>query len=323
MKQFTALQYLKMDIASSYGMDKLNWEDRLAWFEEYEPVLEGMLPKAESPCLMKSGIEAYYLTLMGKPTTHLVSLDATASCLQLIGVITKDIKTCTASNVISTGNREDPYTLLNNTLSKILGYTTSRADAKQAVMTTCFGSVYEPQQLYGEHYPQFLKGMDEEFPLVSSYLRLTKSIWNPNALSHTWTLPDGHTASPMSRNKFNFQTTYQGETININYNVNGAKDKSVSLSANAIHSIDGYIVREMVKRCRELGFYILICHDCFRCHPIYANMMRQVYNDLLCELAQSQILCDIVFQITGNRGFIPDPHKGWHEAIRHNDYSLC
>lgn len=236
MKQFTALQYLKMDIASSYGMDKLNWEDRLAWFEEYEPVLEGMVEKAESPCLMKSGIEAYYLTLMGKPTTHLVSLDATASCLQIIGIIAKDIKTCTASNVISTGNREDPYTLLNNTLSKVLGYASSRSDAKQAIMTTCFGSVYEPQQLYGEDYPKFLIGMDEAFPSVSQYLRLAKSIWNPNATMHKWCLFDGHTASPMSKNKFTFRTSYRGEPIVINYNVMGAKAKSVSLSANIIHS---------------------------------------------------------------------------------------
>ena len=236
MKEFTALEYLKMDIMSSYGFDKENWDRRLELFHQYEPVLEGMLPKAESPCLMKSGIEAYYLTLMGKPTTHLVSLDATASCLQLIGVITKDIKTCTASNVISTGKREDPYTLLNNTLSKVLGYASSRSDAKQAIMTTCFGSVYEPQQLYGEDYPKFLIGMDEAFPSVSQYLRLAKSIWNPNATMHKWCLFDGHTASPMSRNKFHFQTVYRGETININYNVNGAKDKSVSLAANIIHS---------------------------------------------------------------------------------------
>ena len=53
---------------------------------------------------------------------------------------------------------------------------------------------------------------------------------------HDWQSYRQHTASPMSRNKFNFKTTYRGEEININYNVNGAKDKSVSLSANIIHS---------------------------------------------------------------------------------------
>jgi hypothetical protein len=250
-------------------------------------------------------------------------LDATASVLQLIGVITKDIKTCKASNVISTGNREDPYKLMNDTLSGVLNYTTSRADSKQALMTACYGSVYEPKLLYGEDYPKFLIAMHEAFPSVNQYLNLTKAIWNPTVTAHKWVLPDNHTASPMSKHKFNFKTSYKGEPIEVNYNVMGAKAKSVSLAANIIHSIDAYIVREMVKRCRELGFYILCNHDCFRCHPIFANQMRQVYNDILCELAASQILCDIVYQITGNRGFIPDPYPEWYKPIKHNDYSLC
>ena len=33
MMRFTGKQYLQIDIASNYGLDKETWEHRLNWFE--------------------------------------------------------------------------------------------------------------------------------------------------------------------------------------------------------------------------------------------------------------------------------------------------
>ena len=36
---FTPLQYLKIDVANSFGLDRKDWDERLAWFDQHEAQL--------------------------------------------------------------------------------------------------------------------------------------------------------------------------------------------------------------------------------------------------------------------------------------------
>lgn len=40
MQLFTGKQYLQIDIANNYGLDKEDWDDRLDWFAQAEGNLE-------------------------------------------------------------------------------------------------------------------------------------------------------------------------------------------------------------------------------------------------------------------------------------------
>ena len=38
MRKFTGMQYLMIDIANSYGLDKKPWEERIAWVTEHKEI---------------------------------------------------------------------------------------------------------------------------------------------------------------------------------------------------------------------------------------------------------------------------------------------
>ena len=40
MQHFTGTQYLQIDVANCYGLDRLTWQERLDWFESSHRLAE-------------------------------------------------------------------------------------------------------------------------------------------------------------------------------------------------------------------------------------------------------------------------------------------
>lgn len=79
MKTFTAIEYLKIDIANHFGLDKEDWDVRIAWFDAHENELEMLISKAEVPQLFYAAVQAYYAVIRGEKIGYPIGLDATAS----------------------------------------------------------------------------------------------------------------------------------------------------------------------------------------------------------------------------------------------------
>lgn len=78
-QEFDGKTYLKIDVASNFGLDKSKWDERIAWFDQHQDHLEDMIQQAKEPALYYAGVKAWRDVCQGKPIGYMISLDATSS----------------------------------------------------------------------------------------------------------------------------------------------------------------------------------------------------------------------------------------------------
>lgn len=253
MQKFTARQYLKIDIANNFGLDKKTWSERLAWFDQNEGNLVNLVVKAENPALFYAGIKALDDVNQGKAIGYPVSLDATSSGLQILAVLTGDTNAAQLCNVVNTGKREDAYTGVYQRMLDQIGETSKidREDVKRSVMTALYGSKAVPKEVFGEGMllRVFEHTMVEVAPAAWELNQLMLEIWNPEALSNDWVLPDNFHVHVKVMAQRKEVIHWLNEPVDTFYNVNAPIEEGRSLGANMVHSIDGMMVREIVRRC--------------------------------------------------------------------------
>lgn len=250
---FTGRDYLKIDIANSFGMDKLNWDDRLSWFEQNKENLDSLIKQADEPALFFAGVQAWKKTESGKPSSYPISLDATCSGIQILAALTGDRKAASLCNVVDTGNREDAYTSLYQVMCNKIGDAAKidRKDTKSAIMTSFYSSKAVPKEVFGEGklLDVFYDTMKEEAPGAWELNEAMLALWNPEAYSHDWILPDNFHVHVKVMGTKRENVHFLNKPYEISYSVNEPMEGGRSLGANMTHSVDGMIVREMTRRC--------------------------------------------------------------------------
>jgi hypothetical protein len=252
-QEFTAHEYLKIDIANNFGFDKLEWEDRIAWFEMHEDQLHALVPKAEEPALFYAGILAWEAAKAGKPSGYPISLDATCSGIQILAALAGDRKAAQICNVVDTGKREDAYVSIYKDMVNTLGDAAKidRKLTKNAIMTHFYNSVAVPKMVFGEGQllSIFYDTVRDNTPGASEITDTMLAIWDPNALVNEWVLPDNFHVVVKVMGQVTEPVQFMNEPFDISYNVNMPIKGGRSLGANMVHSIDGMMVREMQRRC--------------------------------------------------------------------------
>jgi hypothetical protein len=250
---FTGREYLKIDIANNYGLDKLTWAERIAWFDRHQMQLDDLVGSAKEPALFFAGVKAWRAVERGEPIGYMISLDATSSGLQLLAALTCDPYAAALCNVVDTGNREDAYQNVFNHMKQIVGSTVQLdpKDVKQAVMTAFYSSKAVPKKVFGEGplLDVFYGTLQRLAPGAWELNEAMLSLWNPTALEHSWVLPDNFHCHIKVMAPVREKITFLGTPHDVFYNVNAPMPEGRSLGANTIHSIDGMIVRELTRRC--------------------------------------------------------------------------
>ena len=266
MQYMTPRDYAKIEIANQQGLDKLDWSDRIQWVDNNNADLESFTDKAESPAQYHVAVCNWRAIQSGQPTNATVSLDATASGLALIGLMMGDKKTAELTNVVFTGSRRDAYTDIHaaTELDAVV-----RKDCKNAVMQSAYGGSVKAEEVYGDDIEVFYDTLDTVAPSILRFVDMTQHWWNPHVDTFGWTMPDGFDVDVPVMTQETHSTTFMGKPLSVIQTVQAPVKFSKKMSATIIHSVDGFIVRELLTRCNHTN--IKVRHD-----PVVLKQLNQL-----------------------------------------------
>lgn len=249
MQTFTPIEYLKIDIANNYGLDKLSWDERIKWFNEVESNLDAEVANAEEQALFYAGVQAYKKATQGLPIGYPISLDATASGTQWLALLSGCKKTAALCNVIDVGRRVDAYTDIYRAMD--VGNDISRNDVKKAIMTHFYNSRATPKRIFPNQalLDHFYATINAVAPGANSLNNIIQQLQDPTATKYEWTLPDGFEVVTKVMGLTTVEARVFDDYFEVTYKENKPTDFDLSLSANYIHSIDAYAMREVIRRC--------------------------------------------------------------------------
>ena len=353
----------------------------------------------------------------------MISLDATASGLQFLSLLIGCRKSAGHCNAINTGRREDAYINLTQVIRRFAEAqgkdpgTILRSDAKSAIMTALYGSYAEPKKLFGPMgiLPLFYRTMEQEIPGAWQLNQAIMALWDKTKSRYEWTLPDnfhaGFNVEALVSHFVSAEIQGHEQHFAVHRSQVMPLQQGKALCPNLIHSVDGYVVRELARRCmhdvakktrvlaatssliksganRTRGhvnrrrdsaererdrmlevllehyryakmmsarildyvdldniamvaaepgalemlysilssmpattFPVISVHDCFRVHPNHGDALRRQYNQILSEIAGSNLLQFIVSQAVGY--LVPNVKLADISSdVLHADYAL-
>ena len=261
MQTFTGYEYTLIDIANNFHeeLDKLTFEKRLDWAYENLDHLEELAEHhswKEKPQFLKA-VQALRDIQSGNPVGHLIGFDAVCSGLQLMSAMTGCHEGARATGLIDPDVRSDAYQICTDHMEEFLGnqVVIDRKNAKQAVMTSFYGSKAEPKKVFGEDTPElaaFEKAMYKLSPGSFKLLQSLLASWQPYTLAHQWQLPDGFIARIKTLQKYGARIEVDEaahHTFEYIYSVNEGCEYDRKNAANVVHSVDAYVLRSLVRRC--------------------------------------------------------------------------
>lgn len=257
LQLFTGWQYLLIDAANQFGWDKDLFEDRIKWAETNLNDLESLAHVAETKPLYLKAVMAIRKAQAGQPTGHLIGMDACCSGIQVMSALTGCIAGATATGLVDPNVRADAYTSVTKEMNVELGggLVVSRSDAKDATMTTFYGSKAKPKEIFGEDTPElnaFYVAAQRVAPGAWELLQDLLAAWQPYALKHCWKLPDGFDAvvKVMGKKEARIEVDELNHaTFTYEFYENEGSKTGISLPANVTHSVDAYVLRCVHRRC--------------------------------------------------------------------------
>lgn len=330
-QSFKPYQYMLISLANSFGNDQESWNNRIDIGKDIvsKPLHEQIqlaqeLPSDEKFSALKA-VHAHNDVINGRPTGYYGQLDATASGLQIIACLTGCERTAEHVNLITTdvNDRKDVYLNLSKIMSNKYNVDITRKQFKTPLMTTFYASEAQPKKLFGEGFllDAYYDVVSTELPGAWEMLNAVKELHDPSKKEYWWTLPDGHTATckvMVVKDKKIEVAELNKATFTYRVEVNDYSDFYIALLANIVHSIDGWMVREMYRKVCKL----LTIHDCFGSSPNHMELVRRTYNEKLSQICQMDLLGSICSQITGRNLKWNKNSNNLHKYVEQANYSL-
>lgn len=321
------MNYLKIAIVNELHSDKISFEESLQWFNDNISITidaEGQYQYIGEPL----SISAKYLMsdlisgMNGNEVGTITHWDCTNSGLQIYSVLGRDKATASLCNVVDTGTIADAYQSLADILnSKTDTQNFTRTNVKKAFMTFLYGAMSTNiLHKLEDHKANITSGISSLFPsnwstdtmwdtfreamyiIAPSAIQLMELIYKFNLEgvdTFSWTMPDGFkvecssTEVTLVRGWFldHSGKTHEGsiDTTHKTY-----QRFSRALAPNVVHSIDGYIVRQITLRA---DFAVSAIHDSFGCHPNNVAALHQIVREVYADVLEMNLLGHILAEL--------------------------
>lgn len=291
----TNFDNLSVAIANHAGKDKLTWQERIDWTGDQVP--EDI--EWKEPILGRKAVRAWQDAIDGKPSGYVMSLDSTSSGLQIMAALSGCHETARLTNCMDPTKRYDLYKEVADLMNKKLAKPVPQKVTKQVTMTHFYNSKATPKALLSDkELPVFYDCVKGLLPGAEAVMETINECWDDQADHHSWTMPDGHTVYvPVVEGVNATYTDHELGEIPLRYYTQTHSDNYRSLAPNVCHSVDGYVAREMIRRC---NFQLSHIHDCFVFSPDHLQEVADTYREIMAEIAGSNLLQDILRQVTGN-----------------------
>ena len=245
----TGIEYLKCEIACKHdkSMEKKNWNTRLDYFSILSLTDDDIYKTASNPVGLRAAIQAYLEVVKGNATGYMITLDASSSGLQLLSLLVS----CPTSWQLCGGdimNCVDSYTTIYRQMN--LHGALTRDQVKAAIMTSLYGSISTPEEVFQNNIDIFYETMETMAPGAWDLNISLQELWDHiKGSTYSWTLPDNFHACIEIKNKEIQNFSFLGVEHKLIVEIDGRPDFHKGLGPNMIHSIDGFVVREMLRRC--------------------------------------------------------------------------
>lgn len=245
----TGLQYLKCEVACKHDkkMEKATWAERLAHMTTLDFSNPKTFKDASNPIGLTAAYQALQQALDGKPIGYQISLDACSSVLQILALLVS----CNKSFSLCGGNPDqciDAYTHIYQAMG--VGESIGRKAVKNACMTALYGSSSIPNRTFEANIGLFYDTMAQELPGAWDLNLGLQELWHMFSRSdYEWVLPDNFHAYIETNTSEKTSFEFIGTKYVFNKKIAGRPEFYKGLAPNLIHSVDGLIVREMMRRC--------------------------------------------------------------------------
>ena len=175
-----------------------------------------------------------------------------------MSAITGCVKGADATGLV-TEKRADAYTDVTKKMNEILklkGFKqieVPRKDVKRAVMCSGYGSTLVPKEVFGEGelLATFYQAAFAIAPAAFELMGALLDTWQSGALSHNWVMPDNFHVNIKVLEKKEVRVEVDElnhATFTTYVDINQGTEKGLANVANTIHSIDGYLLRSVIRR---------------------------------------------------------------------------
>ena len=288
MKHLTSYEYALKTLSNHAfkGSDKETLEVQVALGKKLLPMLptlstmEGIKEFSTKHVLEASNIRGV-MSLSNDILNHefgWVPLDTASSQSLITSVITRDNRCLNEIFHLNTNMPSDIYTTIGEEIRNSFNLgDIPRKVIKKALMAWGYGGsagLCSLTQTKPEQLEQVMEDISDELGFQGIYAMRQACLdaWDEDALEHKWELPDGYeihqviTQDTFARDMLTGQYVYPAKRVEITLNGKqrgidcrwskvGKRSKKESgtrsIGANLIHSVDAYLMREIVRRCKQ------------------------------------------------------------------------